>query len=70
MSIQYLNLSLQIQVQVQEHEVVLHVQGEGYQPAITFRSGSSQVPKGLRNFQGPDFWDLVSEVVWYKILKI
>ena len=32
----------------QEHGVVLHVQGEGYQPHITFRSGSSQVPKGLR----------------------
>ena len=32
----------------QEHGVVLPVQGEGYQPPITFRSGSSQVPKGLR----------------------
>ena len=31
----------------QEHGVVLHVQGEGYQPPITFRSGSSQVPQGL-----------------------
>ena len=34
--------------QDQEHGVVLHVQGEGYQPPITYRSGSSQVPKGLR----------------------
>ena len=32
----------------QEHGVVLHVQGEGYQPPITSRTGSSQVPKGLR----------------------
>ena len=32
----------------QEHGVVQHVQGEGYQPPKTFRSGSSQVPKGLR----------------------
>ena len=31
----------------QEHGVVLHVQGEGYQPPITFRRGSSQVPQGL-----------------------
>ena len=30
-----------------EHGVVLHVQGEGYQPPITFRRGSSQVPQGL-----------------------
>ena len=33
--------------QDQGHGVVLHVQGEGYQPPITFRSGSSQVPQGL-----------------------
>ena len=32
----------------QEHGVVQHVQGEGYQPPKTFRSGSSQVPKGFR----------------------
>ena len=32
----------------QEHGVVQHVQGEGYQPPKTYRSGSSQVPKGLR----------------------
>ena len=32
----------------QEHGVVLHAQGEGYQPPITFRSGSSQVLKDLR----------------------
>ena len=32
----------------QEHGVVQHVQGEGYQPPITSRIGSSQVPKGLR----------------------
>ena len=32
----------------QEHGVVQHVQGEGYQPPKTSRSGSSQVPKGLR----------------------
>ena len=32
----------------QEHGVVLHDQGEGYQPPKTSRSGSSQVPKGLR----------------------
>ena len=32
----------------QGHGVVLHVQGEGYQPLITSRIGSSQVPKGLR----------------------
>ena len=31
-----------------EHGVVLHVQGGGYQPSITLRSGSSQVPKDLR----------------------
>ena len=31
----------------QEHGVVLHLQGEGYQPPITFRSGSSQAPQGL-----------------------
>ena len=31
-----------------EHGVVQHVQGEGYQPPITYGSGSSQVPKGLR----------------------
>ena len=31
----------------QGHGVVLHVQGEGYQPPITSRSGSSQVPQGL-----------------------
>ena len=29
----------------QEHGVVLHVQGEGYQPPITSRSESSQVSK-------------------------
>ena len=28
--------------------IVQHVQEEGYQPHITFRTGSSQVPKGLR----------------------
>ena len=33
--------------QDQEHGVVLHVQGECYQPPITFRSGSSLEPKGL-----------------------
>ena len=32
----------------QEHGVVLHVQGEVYQQPITSRTGSSQVPKGLR----------------------
>ena len=32
----------------QEHRVVQHVQGEGYQPPITSRTGSSQVFKGLR----------------------
>ena len=32
----------------QEHGVVQHVQGEGYQPPKTFRTGSSQVPQGLR----------------------
>ena len=32
----------------QEHGVVQHVPGEGYHPPITFRSGNSQVPKGLR----------------------
>ena len=32
----------------QEHGVVLHDQKEGYQPPITFRSGMSEVPKGLR----------------------
>ena len=31
----------------QEHGVVLHDQEEGYQPPITFRNGSSQVPQGL-----------------------
>ena len=31
----------------QEHGVVQRVQGEGYQPPITSRSGSSQVPQGL-----------------------
>ena len=35
-------------LQDQEHGVFQHVQGEGYQPPITFRTGSSQVPKGLR----------------------
>ena len=34
--------------QDQEHGVVQHVQGEGYQPPKTSRTGSSQVPKGLR----------------------
>ena len=34
--------------QDQEHGVVQYVQGEGYQPSITSRTGSSQVPKGLR----------------------
>ena len=29
-----------------EHGVVLHDLEEGYQPPITFRSGSSQVPQG------------------------
>ena len=29
----------------QGHGVVLHDQGEGYQPPITCRSGSSQVPQ-------------------------
>ena len=33
--------------QDQKHVVVLHVQGEGYQPHTTLRSWSSQVPKGL-----------------------
>ena len=33
--------------QDQEHGVVLHDLGEGYQPPITSRSGSSQVPQGL-----------------------
>ena len=32
----------------QEHRVVQHVQGEGYQPPKNSRSGSSQVPQGLR----------------------
>ena len=32
----------------QEHGVVLHIQGEGYQPPITSRAGSRQVLKGLR----------------------
>ena len=32
----------------QEHGGVQHVQGEGYQPPITSRTGSSQVPKRLR----------------------
>ena len=32
----------------QGHGVVLHVQGEGYQPPITSRGGRSQVPNGLR----------------------
>ena len=32
----------------QEQGVVQHVQGEGYQPPKNSRSGSSQVPKGLR----------------------
>ena len=32
----------------QEHGVVQHVQGEGYQPPETSRTGSSQVPKALR----------------------
>ena len=32
----------------QEHGVVLHVQGEGYQPPNTSRGGRNQVPKGLR----------------------
>ena len=36
----------------QEHGVGLHFQGEGYQPPTTFRSESSQVPKGLRMTQG------------------
>ena len=31
----------------QEHRVVLQDQEEVYQPPITFRSGSSQVPQGL-----------------------
>ena len=31
----------------QEHGVVLHDQEEGYQPPITSRTGSSQVPHGL-----------------------
>ena len=31
----------------QEHGVVLHDQEEGYQPPITCRTGSSQVPQGL-----------------------
>ena len=31
----------------QEHGVVQHVQGEGYQPPIISRTGSSQVPQGL-----------------------
>ena len=31
----------------QEHGVVLHVQGECYQPPITFRSGSSHLPQGF-----------------------
>ena len=31
----------------QEHGVVLHDQEEGYQPPITSRTGSSQVPQGL-----------------------
>ena len=33
--------------QDQGHGVVLHVHGEGYQPPINFRAGSSQVPQGL-----------------------
>ena len=33
--------------QDQENGVVLHIQGEGYPPPITFRSGSSQAPQGL-----------------------
>ena len=33
--------------QDQGHGVVLHDQKEGYQPPITFRSGSSQVTQGL-----------------------
>ena len=31
----------------QEHGVVLHVQEEGYQPPITFRTTRYQVPQGL-----------------------
>ena len=31
----------------QEHWVILHDQEEGYQPPITSRTGSSQVPQGL-----------------------
>ena len=35
--------------QDQGHGVVLHDQGEGHQPAITSRSGSSQVPQGVND---------------------
>ena len=38
----------QLDQEDQEHWVVHHVQGEGYQPPKTSRTGSSQVPKGLR----------------------
>ena len=33
-------------LQDQGHGVVIHDRGEGYQPPITSRSGSSQVPQG------------------------
>ena len=33
--------------QDQEHGVVQHVQGEGYQPPITSKTGSCQVPQGF-----------------------
>ena len=47
----------------QEHGVAQHVQGEGYQPHKTSRSGSSQVPKGLRiNPPTHPGWQVDSEV--------
>ena len=39
----------------QEHGVVLHVEGEGYQPSITSKSWSKKVPKGLRMTPLPIF---------------
>ena len=39
--------------QDQEHGVVLHYQEEGYQPPMNLKSGSGQVPLGLRMIKDP-----------------
>ena len=45
-----MGLGLQSHGRDQEHWVVLHDQEEGYQPPITFRSGSIQAKIGFELF--------------------